>query len=74
VCHQERIEIHSIASSSCHQVFDSLLKNVTSHPNLSKFYTEQLQLLKKSVPYDYVDSVEHFSETQLSPKEAFYSN
>jgi hypothetical protein len=36
---------------------------------------EQLQLLlKKGVyPYEYVDSPERFNETQLPPKEAFYS-
>jgi hypothetical protein len=53
---------------------DSLLKNVTNHHNLGKFYTEpdqKLLLLKKGV--DCVDSIEWFSKTQLPPKEAFYS-
>ena len=55
---------------------EQLLKNVKHHPNLEKYYQgEQLKLLlKKGVyPYDYVDSVERFNETQLPPKEAFYS-
>lgn len=55
---------------------DELLKNLKSYPNLRRFYRgEQLQLLlKKGVyPYDYVDSLKWFNETQLPPKEAFCS-
>jgi hypothetical protein len=54
----------------------SLLKNLKTHPHLSRFYQgEQFeQLLKKGVyPYEYVDSYRKFDETQLPPKEAFYS-
>jgi hypothetical protein len=55
---------------------DSLLNYLKTFPNLSKFYDgEQLHLLlKKGVyPYEYVDSPERFNETQLPPKEAYYS-
>jgi hypothetical protein len=55
---------------------DSLLKNLKTYPHLSRFYQgEQLQLLlKKGVyPYEWVDSLQRFNETQLPPKEAFYS-
>jgi hypothetical protein len=55
---------------------ESLLKNLKTHPHLSRIYQgEQLQLLlKKGVyRYEWVDSVERFNETQLPPKEAFYS-
>jgi hypothetical protein len=55
---------------------DSLLKNLKTHPHLRRFYQEkQLQLLlKKGVyPYEWGDSPEQFNETQLPPKEAFYS-
>jgi hypothetical protein len=55
---------------------DSLLKNLKTHPHLSRFYQgEQFeQLLKKGIyPYEYVDSYRKFDETQLPPKEAFYS-
>ena len=44
--------------------------------NTSKFYEgKQLDLLlRKGVyPYDYMDSLKRLSETQLPPKEAFYS-
>jgi hypothetical protein len=54
----------------------SLLKNLKTHPHLSRFYQgEQFeQLLKKGVyPYEFVDSYKKFDETQLPPKEAFYS-
>jgi hypothetical protein len=53
----------------------SLLKNLKTHPHLSRFYQgEQFeQLLTKGIyPYEYVDSYK-FDETQLPPKEAFYS-
>jgi hypothetical protein len=54
----------------------SLLKNLKTHPHLSRFYQgEQFeQLLKKGVyPYEWVDSYKKFNETQLPPKEAFDS-
>jgi hypothetical protein len=55
---------------------DSLLKNLKMHPHLSRLYQgEQPELLlKKGVyPYEYVDSLERFNETQLPPKEVFCS-
>jgi hypothetical protein len=54
----------------------SVLKNLKTHPHLNRFYQgEQFeQLLKKGVyPYEYVDPCKKFYETQLPPKEAFYS-
>ena len=44
--------------------------------NLNSMYKgEQLELLKRKgvYPYDYVDRLDRLSETQLPPKEAFYS-
>ena len=44
--------------------------------NLNSMYKgEQLELLKRKgvYPYDYVDSLDKLAETQLPPKEAFYS-
>ena len=44
--------------------------------NLNSMYKgEQLKLLKRKgvYPYDYVDSLNRLDETQLPPKEAFYS-
>ena len=44
--------------------------------NLNSVYTEEKRdlLLRKGVyPYDWVDSIDKFSETQLPPHEAFYS-
>jgi hypothetical protein len=54
---------------------DSLLGNIESHSNLEKYY-EQLELLctKGVYPYEYVDNVELFSETELLPQDAFYSH
>jgi hypothetical protein len=68
------IDSFRFMASNC----DSLLKNVTNHPNPGEFYSEDspeggLQLLLKKGVYDYVDSAERFSNTQLSPKEAFYT-
>jgi hypothetical protein len=54
----------------------SLLKNLKTHPHLSRFYQgEQFeQLLKKGIyPCEYVDSYRRFNDTQLPPKEAFCS-
>lgn len=55
---------------------DALLKNLETYFNLSRFCGgEQLQLLlqKGVYPYEYVDSAERYSETELPPREAFYS-
>ena len=64
---------------------DSLLANLKSHPNLEKFFqgdpagreltSEQLELLltKGVYPYEYVDSVEVFDETELPRREGFKS-
>ena len=44
--------------------------------NLQSMYKgEQLELLKRKgvYPYDYVDRLDKLAETQLPPKEAFYS-
>ena len=57
---------------------DKLVSNLDreSFTNTKKFFKgQQLNLLlRKGVyPYDYMDSVKRLSETQLPPKEAFYS-
>ena len=57
---------------------DKLVSNLdrSSFQNTSKFYEgKQLDLLlRKGVyPYDYMDSLQKLDETQLPPKEAFYS-
>ena len=65
-------------SSSCQVAWKKLVGNLQKDQftNLSSIYEgEQLALLmRKGVyPYNYVDSLERLSETQLPPKEAFYS-
>ena len=57
---------------------DSLSKNLTKDQfkNIKSYYSgKQLDLLlRKGVyPYDWVDSIDKFSETQLPPQESFYS-
>ena len=57
---------------------DCLSKNLTKDQfkNIKSFYSgKQLDLLlRKGVyPYDWVDSIDKFSETQLPPQESFYS-
>ena len=57
---------------------DSLVSNLPkeSFKNLTRYYEgEQLQLLltKGVFPYDWCDSIEKLTSTQLPPKEAFYS-
>src|SRR5271156_816226 len=57
---------------------DALSKNLHKDQckNLKKFYSgKQLDLLlRKGVyPYEYIDSVDRLSETELPPKSAFYS-
>jgi hypothetical protein len=55
---------------------DSLFTNIKSHPNLEKYYQgEQLELLctKGVFPYEHVDNVTVFDETELPPQEAFCS-
>ena len=57
---------------------DSLSKNLTKEQfkNIKSYYSgKQLDLLlRKGVyPYDWVDSIDKFSETQLPPQESFYS-
>ena len=57
---------------------DSISKNLTKDQfkNIKSYYSgKQLDLLlRKGVyPYDWVDSIDKFSETQLPPKESFYS-
>ena len=57
---------------------DKLASNLDrdSFKNTSKFYKEkQLKLLlKKGIyPYEYMDSLKRLDETQLPPKESFYS-
>ena len=58
---------------------DNLSSNLDKEQftNLNCMYKgEQLELLKRKgvYPYDYVDRLDRLSETQLPPKEAFYSN
>ncbi|XP_065652769.1 uncharacterized protein LOC136080089 [Hydra vulgaris] len=57
---------------------DALSKNLTKDQckNIGKLYSgKQLDLLliKGIYPYDWVDSVDKFNETQLPPKESFFS-
>ena len=57
---------------------DNLSSNLDKEQftNLNSMYKgEQLELLKRKgvYPYDYVDRLDRLSETQLPPKEAFYS-
>ncbi|XP_065642665.1 uncharacterized protein LOC136074289 [Hydra vulgaris] len=57
---------------------DALSKNLTKDQcnNIGKYYSgEQLDLLlKKGIyPYDWVDCIDKFKETQLPPKESFFS-
>ena len=57
---------------------DNLSSNLDKEQftNLNSMYKgEQLELLKRKAvyPYDYVDHLDRLSETQLPPKEAFYS-
>ena len=55
---------------------DSLVNNLDNFNILKQFYEgNQLDLLlRKGVyPYDHMDSLEKLDETQLPPKEAFYS-
>ena len=57
---------------------DSLSKNLTKDQfeNIKSYYSgkQLVLLLKKGVyPYDWVDSIDKFSETQLPPQESFYS-
>ncbi|XP_065640589.1 uncharacterized protein LOC136073148 [Hydra vulgaris] len=57
---------------------DSLTKNLTKEQckNVSRYYSgnELNLLLRKGVyPYEWVDSINKLNETQLPPKESFYS-
>ena len=53
-----------------------LAANLTSHPNLSRYYEgEQLELVKRKgvYPYDYMNCFERLAETSLPPIECWYS-
>ena len=55
---------------------DELSGNLKHCPNLSKHYSgTQYELLRQKgvYPYEYVDSVTKLNDTELPPKEAFYS-
>ena len=57
---------------------DSLAKNLTDDQcrNVAQYYSgEKFKLIRRKgvYPYDWVDSMAKFSETQLPPIEAFYS-
>ena len=57
---------------------DSLVNNLPEDAfnNLKRYYTgDKLSLvMRKGVyPYEYMDSLERLKETQLPPREAFYS-
>ena len=57
---------------------DSLAKNLTDDQcrNVAQYYSgEKFKLIRRKgvYPYDWVDSIDKFSETQLPPIEAFYS-
>ena len=67
--------------NSCHGL-DSLVKNLTGNGTddsrilhtKTRFQEKTSLCLRKGVyPYDYMDSPEKLSETQLPPKSAFYS-
>ena len=53
-----------------------LAGNLTSHPDLSRYFGgKQLELVKRKgvFPYDYMDCFERLAETSLPSKEDFYS-
>ena len=53
---------------------DKLVANLTDYPEISKFFQDPRLLLRKGVyPYDHVNSLEKLQESNLPPKEAFYS-
>ena len=68
------LDICKFMASSLDKLSSNLDKEQFTNLN-SMYKGEQLELLKcKGVyPYDYVDRVDRLSETQLPPKEAFYS-
>ena len=61
-------------ASSLDKLSSNLYKEQFTNLN-SMYKEEQLELLKRKgvYPYDYVDRLDRLSETQLPPKEAFYS-
>ena len=53
-----------------------LAGNLTSHPDLSRYFVEkELKLVKRKgvYPYDYMNCFEKLAETSLPPREDFYS-
>ena len=53
---------------------DNLSSNLSSHPNLEKFYPDNELLCRKGIyPYEYMDSFDKYNETSLPPIEQFYS-
>ena len=68
------IDSFKFMASSLEKLVSNLERD--SFTNTKKFFKEQRLnlLLKKGVySYDYMDSVERFDETELPPKEAFFS-
>ena len=68
------IDSYKFMSSS----LDSLAKNLTDGQckNVAQYYSgEKFKLIRRKgvYPYDWVDSIDKFSETQLPPIDAFYS-
>ena len=57
---------------------DKLVKGIDEFPIMNKLMPEENKrqlLLKKGIyPYEYMDTFERFSETQLPEKEKFYSS
>ena len=68
------IDSFKFMSSSLDKLSNNLDKEQFTNLN-SMYKGEQLELLKRTgvYPYDYVDHLERLSETQLLPKETFYS-
>ena len=53
---------------------DNLSSNLSTHPNLEKFYPDNKLLCRKGIyPYEYMDTFDKYDETSLPPRQQFYS-
>ena len=68
------LDTYKFMASSLDKLSSNLDKEQFTNLN-SMYKGEQLKLLKRKgvYPYDYVDSLKRLCETQLPPKETFYS-